>query len=173
MAAAGGPSRSGSGGMRSKLQAAQVAMRSGAAMVIAHGGRPGLLRSILSGQEAGTLFLPEGGRLDMRKRWIAFYQQARGALQVDDGARRAIVELGKSLLPVGVVDAMGSFDAGDVVRVVDLEGREIARGLVNYSAEEVAKIMRATSDEIERRLGRKEFDELIHRDNLVLSTGEA
>lgn len=168
--AAGGPgSHLGSGGMATKIEAGRIAMRFGTAMVIANGDRPGVIREILGGAEVGTLFLPES-RLDMRKRWIAFYQTPQGRLTIDDGARRALLKQGKSLLPAGIVEVEGRFEEGDLVRVCDVVGAEVGRGLVNYSAPQIDQIKGLASAAIVERLGYKHYDEVIHRDNLVLFT---
>ncbi len=170
MEAAGGPgSLYGSGGMVTKLQAAKMAMAGGTAAVIANGARPGVIRSILEGETAGTLFVPRPEKMAGRKRWIAFYLPAQGQIRVDAGARKALVEGGKSLLAAGIVGVSGQFEEGDVVQVLDEDGRELARGLVNYGAEELARIQGRSTQEIHEILGYKYFDEVIHRDNLVLS----
>ncbi len=168
--AAGGPgSAYGTGGMGTKLQAAKIATSAGIATVIASGSREEVVTSILRGEEVGTLFVPRQERMGGRKRWIAFYQSPRGRIQVDDGAVRALVDHGKSLLPSGVRAVEGEFDEGDVVCVVDMRGEEVARGVVNYSHRDVGRIMGCSSKEIEEKLGYKYYDEVIHRDNLVLS----
>lgn len=168
--AAGGPgSALGSGGMATKIHAAKVATGSGTAMVIAHGNRPRVLHSILAGEPIGTLFMPQKEPLTGRKRWIAFHQAPMGRLLVDDGAKEAIMRFGRSLLPIGVVGVDGQFDEGDVVQIVDANHEELARGLVNYSAQELQQIRGCPSHEIESRLGHKYYDEVVHRDNLVLS----
>src|SRR5690606_11513229 len=173
MEAAGGPgSLYGSGGMVTKLQAAKMAMAGGTAAVIANGARPGVIRSILEGETAGTLFVPRPEKMAGRMRWIAFYLPAQGQIRVDGGARKALVEGGKSLLAAGIVGVSGQFEEGDVVQVLDEDGRELARGLVNYGAEELARIQGRSTQEIHKILGYKYFDEVIHRDNLVLSVGE-
>jgi len=120
------------------------------------------------GEEVGTFFLPRKTRLSSRKHWIAFNRQAKGTLVVDDGAKKAIVEGGKSLLSSGLVDVKGLFDFGDAVMCVDMHGCEFARGLVNYTAEEVMKLKGLHSREIEKVLGYKYYDEIIHRDDLVV-----
>lgn len=168
--AAGGPgSDFGTGGMATKLQAAKIATAAGIATVVANGSRPGIIRSILRGDDVGTLFVPREEKMGGWKRWIAFYQSPRGRLHVDEGAVRALVDHGKSLLPIGIREIEGDFDEGDVVVVVDPRGSEVARGVVNYPRGDVAKIMGCSSKEIEERLGYKYYDEVIHRDNLVLS----
>ncbi len=158
----------GTGGMVTKLQAAQKAMAAGIPMVIADGRRAGALEAVLRGEPIGTYFAPRGDRLAARKRWIAFAIPPQGVLQVDAGARRALVDGGKSLLPSGVVKAEGEFAAGDAVGVRDPEGQEFARGIVNYDAREVALLRGAKTNDIERILGYRVLDEVIHRDNLVI-----
>lgn len=169
--AAGGPgSTMGSGGMATKVQAARVAMQSGAAMIIADGARPNVLREILSGQEVGTLFVPQSRPLEMRKRWIAFFQTPQGELVVDDGARDAILRSGRSLLPIGITQVRGSFGEGELVYVRDVHGMEIARGLVNYPSTQIDRIKGRSTQAIEAEVGHKlHYDEVIHRDNLVVT----
>ncbi|HLE44831.1 MAG TPA: glutamate 5-kinase [Methylomirabilota bacterium] len=158
----------GTGGMVTKLQAAQKAMAAGIPMVIADGRHAGVLDAILRGEPVGTYFKPRDDRLTARKRWIAFATPTVGSLEVDAGARRALVERGKSLLPSGVVKVEGEFSAGDAVSVRDAEGREFARGIVNYEARDVARIIGAKTRDIERILGYRVVDEVIHRDDLVI-----
>lgn len=172
-ALAGGPgSALGSGGMATKIQAARIATLSGVAMVVAHGAEEQVIRRILDGEEVGTLFLPADHALGSRKRWIAFYQQAMGDIVVDIGAMHALCEDGKSLLPIGVVEVNGYFEEGDLVRVVDAQNRELARGISNYSSEELMQIKGLPTSRIAECLGHKYYDEVIHRDNLVLSAGK-
>ncbi|MBM3217344.1 MAG: glutamate 5-kinase [Candidatus Rokubacteria bacterium] len=159
------------GGMATKLQAAQKAAASGVPMVIASGREPGMLARILAGEPVGTCFLPKADRLGARKRWIAFAAPPQGRLAVDAGAARALTAQGRSLLPSGVTSVDGEFGAGEVVSVVDGGGREFARGLVNFDAAELRRIRGAKTQEIEARLGYKSFDEVIHRDNLVILGG--
>jgi glutamate 5-kinase len=156
------------GGMATKLQAAQKAAASGVPMVIASGREPGVLARILAGEPVGTYFVPKADRLGARKRWIAFAAPPQGRLVVDAGAARALTGHGRSLLPSGVTDVTGEFGAGEVVAVVDGGGKEIARGLVNFDTGELRRIRGAKTQEIEARLGYKSFDEVIHRDNLVI-----
>jgi glutamate 5-kinase len=158
----------GTGGMRTKLQAAQKVTTAGIPLVIADGRSADVLERIVAGDPVGTLFLPRGDRLASRKRWIAFALPPHGFLQFDEGAWRAVAERGKSLLPSGVIGVRGEFSAGDAVGLLDPKGQEFARGLVNYEAREVELIRGARSTEIEPRLGYKAFDEVVHRDNLVL-----
>ena len=157
------------GGMLTKVRAAARAARSGAATVIAYGREAGILRRIAEGEKAGTLLLPGQETLAARKQWLAGQLQVRGRLLLDPGAVRVLREAGRSLLPVGVVAVEGNFGRGDVVACIGEDGVEIARGLVNYSAEEARKIMRQPSDRIEELLGYVDEPELIHRDNLVVT----
>jgi glutamate 5-kinase len=165
-AGAGGPL--GTGGMLTKLQAAQKAMAAGIPMVIADGRHPEVLGAVLRGERIGTYFRPRTDRLAARKRWIATALPPQGAVAVDAGARRALVEQGRSLLPSGITGVVGQFAAGDVVGVRDAEGREFARGLASWDAREIALLRGARTAEIERRLGYRVADEVIHRDNLVI-----
>ncbi len=158
----------GLGGMESKVEAARIASEAGEAAIIADGRDPEILRKIISGEPVGTLFPPSADRLSSRKRWIRFTSRPQGAVRVDKGAAAAVVERGKSLLPSGITSVEGEFERGDVVRVEDAGGLEIARGLSNYSDEEVARIKGCHSSEIEGILGRQHYDEVIHRDNLAL-----
>ena len=156
------------GGMVSKIQAARKASRFGIPTVVAHGTKEEVLHQILKGKEIGTLILPKSEALSSRKHWIAFNPKPKGDLIVDDGAKKAIVQKGKSLLPSGVVKIKGGFDRGDLVTCLGPRGKEFARGLVNYSATELEKIKGLRSDQIESVLGYKYSDEVIHRDDLVV-----
>ena len=168
MAGAGGVGQWGRGGMLSKVRAAARAARSGTATLIAPGRAPGVLLDVRAGAEVGTLILPSQEPVVARKQWLAGQLQVRGQLVVDDGAARVLRESGRSLLPVGVVEVRGSFVRGELVACLDGNGREIARGLVNYSAEEARKLLRQPSERIRELLGYVDEPELIHRDNLVL-----
>lgn len=159
----------GRGGMRTKLSAARIAARSGASTAIAYGKEPEVLLRLFAGERLGTLLLPDAGAMSARKRWIAGQLQARGRLYLDAGAVGVLRAQGKSLLPVGVRRVEGSFDTGDLVICLDPDGREVARGLSNYSAVDAAKIVGAKRDELLARLGYPGEPELIHRDNLVVS----
>ncbi len=170
-AAAGEAGPAGRGGMRTKLEAARLAMAAGVVMVIADGREPGVIRRLMVGEEVGTLFVPGAERMRFRKRWIAYAAVPRGALRVDEGAARALLEGGKSLLPVGIVEVEGEFEAGDMVSVVsEANGRrrEIARGLANYGSADLRRIQGCRSKDIPRVLGYRDFEEAIHRDNLVV-----
>lgn len=165
--AGGAGSALGTGGMATKLQAAKIAMNSGIPMVIAHGAKPGILRDIISGHFRGTLFVP-GERLQSRKRWIAFGSHIQGKLTVDAGAKKALLEDGSSLLPIGITAVEGDFEVGNVVSVVGPEGLEFARGIVNYASWEIEKIKGKNTNQISAILGYKDYDEVIHRDNFVI-----
>ncbi|HXI09829.1 MAG TPA: glutamate 5-kinase [Thermodesulfobacteriota bacterium] len=158
----------GTGGIRSKCEAARKAAHFGTATVIANGNEKDTLERIMSGSEVGTLFLPKEDRLTSKKHWIAFSTRPSGRLFVDDGAREALLKGGKSLLPSGVKSVDGSFDPGEVVHCVDLSGMEFARGVSNYSSSEILKVKGLKTAEIEKVLGYKVYDEIIHRDNLVV-----
>lgn len=158
----------GRGGMLTKLRAARLAARSGAATVIAHGHEPDVLASVLAGKIVGTLLSTEQESLAARKQWLAGHLQLRGQLELDDGAVRVLRESGRSLLSVGVTAVSGDFERGEVVACVDQKGAEVARGLANYSAAETQKIKGLPTTELEAILGYVDEPELIHRDNLVL-----
>ncbi len=159
------------GGMETKLQAARIATGAGIPMVIAGGMREGVLGPVVSGEEVGTLFLPREDRMQARKRWIAFNSPVQGKLYVDRGAANAILKKGKSLLPSGIVRVEGVFETGNVVSVVDPDGKELARGISNYSSGDVELIKGRKSQEIKAILGYKDYDEVIHRDNLTVMLG--
>ena len=159
----------GRGGMVTKLEAAKSAARSGAATVVCSGrGRETLLQ-VAHGECVGTLFCA-GEKLRSRKHWLAFTTTLRGALVVDDGAARALVDRGRSLLPAGIVAVQGEFGIGDVVACVDRAGRELARGLACYAAKDVVRIKGLSTREIAPVLGYSNGDEVIHRDDLVLTS---
>ena len=166
--AGGVGSHIGSGGMLTKVLAARRAARSGAATIIASGREANVLVRLASGEAIGTQLNAETLTLAARKQWMADHLQVRGKLKLDDGAVRALKTDGKSLLPIGVFEAAGEFERGEVVSCLDPLGHEIARGLVNYSSIETRKILKSPSHEIEARLGYIDEPELIHRDNLVL-----
>ena len=159
----------GMGGMKSKVQAAKKVTASGIPYIIAPGRRTGILQEILDGKETGTLFLPSTEHLNSRKYWIAFTLRSRGRIFIDEGAKEAIVRDGKSLLPTGVTQVEGDFVLGDPVSCVDALGNTIAKGLVNYSADEIRKIMGLKTAKIEQVLGYKDYDEIVHRDNLAVT----
>jgi glutamate 5-kinase len=158
----------GLGGMKSKILAAKKVMAFGIPYIIAPGRRQGVLQEIIDGKETGTLFLPMQDHLNSRKYWIAFTLRSRGRLLLDEGAAAALIADGKSLLPSGVTQVEGDFSPGDPVTCVDPAGNAIAKGLVNYSADEMRKIMGLKTAKIEQVLGHKDYDEVIHRDNLAV-----
>jgi len=166
--AGGAGSALGRGGMLTKVLAAKRAARSGASTVIANGREERVLGRLAAGEAIGTELIAETLTLAARKQWLADHVRLAGRLSLDAGAVRALARDGKSLLPIGVVACEGQFERGEVVACCDPDGREIARGLVNYSAAETQRILRKPSSEIEAILGYVDEPELIHRDNLVL-----
>jgi glutamate 5-kinase len=158
----------GRGGMQTKVSAARLAARAGAATVIAPSKVENILLEISAGEQHGTLLYPDNEPLVARKQWIANQLYTNGELVLDDGACQVICKDGKSLLPIGVQNVKGSFERGEVVRCLNNLGKEIARGLVNYNAKEASQLKGKTSFEIESTLGYVEEPELIHRDNLVV-----
>ncbi len=164
----GGTSARGTGGMGSKLRAAAVITRAGVPVVVANGRRTSILPRIVAGGAVGTLFVPAARRMASRKRWIGFTARPRGRLVVDPGARRALVDHGKSLLASGIREIEGTFSKGDIVALVVAGAEPFAHGLANYSSTELAQIQGCHTREIEARLGYKEYDEVVHRDNLVV-----
>jgi glutamate 5-kinase len=153
--AGGTTSETAVGGMASKVQAAKIVVRSGIPLVIASGKKKNVLAKVLAGEDEGTLFVAQPNKLQGRKRWIAFFHHPKGALFVDDGAKKALRESGKSLLPPGVARCEGDFAVEDVVRMCELNGTEVARGIAKFSAEEIRA----------KKLSRVE---LVHRDDLVI-----
>ena len=166
--AGGSGSALGKGGMITKVLAAKRAAASGAHTVVASGREADVLVRLAGGETIGTRFIAQTGRMAARKKWLADHLQLRGSVSLDAGAVRALKASGKSLLPIGVVAVSGDFERGEAVACLDPDGREVARGLVNYSSSETRLIMRRPSTEIEGVLGFIEEPELIHRDNLVL-----
>jgi glutamate 5-kinase len=166
---AGGSSSLGRGGMITKVTAARLAARSGACTIIASGREEDVLVRLAAGEEIGTLLLPEKQPVAARKQWLAGQLKARGELIIDQGAVQVLKSSGRSLLPVGVLAVNGDFDRGDVVKVVDENGLEIARGLVNYDSREAAQLLRCVSGRIAELLGYEGEQEMIHRDNMVMA----
>ena len=166
-AAQGSPSAFGRGGMITKLEAARTAAHTGAVTVVCNGATKNVVSRVLAGEALGTMFLP-AARMASRKHWLAFTTRTRGSLMLDEGASHAIEKRGSSLLPAGVTSLSGDFKRGDSVACLDPKGREIARGLCTYGADEVQRIKGLPTREIERVLGYSNGDELIHRDNLVI-----
>ncbi len=158
----------GRGGMLTKLKAAETAAKSGAETLICSGLEPDVLLKIAAGEQLGTLLKVERSPLAARKQWLAGHKRPAGALALDEGACKVLAERGSSLLAVGVVAAHGEFKRGEIVSCIDREGREVARGLVNYDADETRKIMGRSSESIAEALGYVDSEELIHRDNMVI-----
>lgn len=158
----------GTGGMGTKIEAVRRALLAGTPALIASGRMASVIPRLVSGEDLGTLFVPTRRGLKRRKHWLAFAHRPRGQIIIDDGAVRALRERHTSLLPSGVTDLKGSFEPGDLVTLVSLLGVEVGRGLVNFSAEELARIKGLKTSELERVLGRRDFDEVVHRDHLVL-----
>jgi glutamate 5-kinase len=165
-----GSSRStlGSGGMRSKLRAARLATAAGESVIMANGSIDGILDRILVGEPVGTLFLPHGGTVPAWKRWVGFTARPKGRLVTDAGARQAVEKGGRSLLPIGVVRVTGNFHKGDVVSLCDAAGQEFARGLTNYSSDDAGKICGLRTEQVAEVLGGLPYEEVVHRDNLVV-----
>ncbi|MBD3675209.1 MAG: glutamate 5-kinase [Planctomycetaceae bacterium] len=158
----------GTGGMQSKLQAVKMATKVGESVILANGHHPGILSRILEAEEVGTLFLADGRALPAWKRWIGFTVPPKGFLTVDDGAVAALRERGKSLLAIGIKSSEGTFSAGELVAIKNEQGREIGRGLSNYNSEQTLKICGCRPDEMMIILGDLPYQEVIHRDNLVV-----
>lgn len=167
--AGGGMGALGRGGMRTKLIAAEWAAKAGASTVIAYGREPDILQRLSSGDDVGTLLSASTQRLGARKRWIAGQSRVKGQLHLDAGAVKALVDAGKSLLPVGVKSVEGEFQRGDLVVCLTPDGQECARGLVNYATEEARQLAGQSSAEVKKRYGPLAEPELIHRDNLVVA----
>jgi glutamate 5-kinase len=155
--------------MTSKLRAARLATAAGESVIMANGARPGILDAIFAGESVGTLFLPQGNSLPAWKRWLGFTARPRGRLVVDAGARQAVQKQGRSLLAIGVVEVTGHFGKGDVVALCEADGAEFARGLSNYSAADASRILGLRTEQIAEVLGSVPYEEVIHRDNLVLT----
>ena len=166
--ASGERSRLGSGGMASKLEAVRIVTQAGEAAAVVNSRTPRVLTRLLAGETLGTVFAPSERKMSSRRRWIAQASRSAGRVIVDAGAARALRQRGKSLLPSGVTAVAGRFAKGAVVDVIDADGRAVARGLTNYSAEQIATIMGLKTAHIARALGDKPYDEVIHRNNMTL-----
>jgi len=164
-----GRSRLGSGGMSTKLEAAGQVTRAGEVAIIANARMPKVLTRLLAGERVGTLFVPARRKMSSRRRWIGLASRPAGTVYVDAGAARALMRGGKSLLPSGITSVAGTFGKGATVSVVAPDGEEIARGLTNYSAEQIDKIRGLKTSQIPRVLGDKPYDEVIHRNNMTVS----
>ncbi len=161
-------SSTGTGGMKTKVDAARLVGDAGISAIIAPGGRKDVLQAIISGEQVGTLFEPNVRSLNTRRRWIATATRPKGVIRVDAGAVKAIVERNASLLPSGIVKVEGRFAAGDAIRIADRHGEAFARGLVSYNSEEVERIKGCRSAELPGILGYHYMNEIVHRDDLVV-----
>lgn len=157
------------GGMASKLESAQIVTRAGGCVIIAGGQQPNVLVDLLDGKPIGTLLLGEGGVLSARDRWIGWAAQPQGKLLLDAGAVRAVEEQGRSLLPVGLASVEGTFEKGDVIAICNADHQEIARGLTNYSAEDLMQIAGLSTEQVAEKLGRQSYRVAVHRNDLVLT----
>ncbi|MCX5834196.1 MAG: glutamate 5-kinase [Deltaproteobacteria bacterium] len=161
----------GMGGMRSKVIAARKVTACGIPYIIARGKTKGILADVFAGKEKGTLFLPSAEPMTSREYWIAFTLRSRGKLILDDGAKNAIVTQGKSLLPSGITKVEGDFEVGDPVICIGTDGKAFAKGLVNYGSKDLVKIQGLKTAKIMQVLGYKDYDEVIHRDNMAVAKG--
>jgi glutamate 5-kinase len=158
----------GTGGMGSKLKAARLVTVAGESVIMANGGLDGVLDRVFAGEPVGTLFLPHGHDVPSRKRWFGLTVRPKGVFLLDAGARQAVLA-GKSLLPIGITAVAGEFGKGDVVSIRDPEGKEVARGLSNYSAADAERIRGLHTERIAAVLGSVPYPELVHRDNLIVT----
>ncbi len=162
-------SKTGVGGMLTKITAAKIGTQSGVTVIIANGLKRNILSGIMNGEKVGTIFFPKiDKRKTGRKKWIAFARDIKGIIVVDEGAKQVLINKGKSLLSTGIVTSKGKYNVGDVVSIADAKDKEFARGLVNYSDKDVEEIKGKKTSEIQDVLGYKSYDEVIHRDNLVI-----
>ncbi len=159
----------GLGGMLSKVRAAGEAARFGLPTVILPGKNSDTITRLLDGEDHGTFFFPHENRLSSKQHWIRFSLKSKGEIRIDDGAKKAVTEKGKSLLPMGIISVDGTFEAGEAVLIVDKDGAEIGKGLCNYHSFEVDKIKGEHTGRIEELLGYKIFDEVIHRNDTVFT----
>lgn len=159
----------GTGGMFTKLESVRMATAVGECVIIANGKDPRAIDRVMAGEDVGTLFMAKGGIVPAWKRWIGFTVTPRGRLTLDAGAVKAVEHNGKSLLPIGVCEVDGSFEKGELVSLIDPEGREFARGLTNYDSATVMKIARQRTESLTQTLGATLYEEVIHRDNLCVT----
>jgi len=165
---AGKGGKAGVGGMTTKLQAAKVVMQAGIPLIIANSGAENILMRIIEGEPLGTLFMPKKRKLYSREHWILFASAPKGRIKVDEGAKTALIRNGSSLLPSGIIGVEKEFKSGDAVSIVDANGVEFAKGISNYSSSDIEKIKGLHSHDIEHVLGRREYNEVVYRGNLVL-----
>ena len=166
--AGGAGTHTGTGGMRTKLDAVRIATAAGTTVVVANGHKPNILHDVFDDCADFTTFVPTAEALSHRKRWIAYGRKEKGTIIVDEGAKDVLLHQGKSLLAVGIKSLEGRFKIGDAVLIQDQSGNDLARGLVNYSSTDLKKIMGKKSSAIAEILGEKPYDEVAHRDNMVL-----
>ena len=167
--AGAGRSALGSGGMRSKLRAARLATAAGESVIMANGAREGVLDAVFAGEPVGTLFLPHSTTMPAWKRWLGFAARPKGRLVVDAGARKAVEGQNRSLLPIGVVQVLGTFGKGDVVALCGPDGVEFARGLTNYPSAAIDRLRGLRSEQIRATLAECPYEEVVHKDNLVVT----
>lgn len=160
-------SKGGRGGMKTKIEAAKVVMHSGGMILIANGQEIGIVNRIFNNEDIGTLFLPVEN-LSGRKKWIAYATNINSYIKVNDGAKKALIEKKSSLMPVGILEILNTFNKGDVIGILDKDGKEFAKGLTNYSSQECVLVIGKHSEEIEKILGFKNYDTVITRDNIVI-----
>ncbi|HYV39522.1 MAG TPA: glutamate 5-kinase [Gemmataceae bacterium] len=158
----------GTGGMRSKIRAARLCTAAGESVIMANGAKPGILDAVFAAEQVGTLFLPHGSAVPAWKRWLGYTARPKGRLLLDNGACEAVRNKGKSLLAIGVVRVLGHFTKGDVVELCDADGVEFARGLSNYSSADAGRILGLRTEQIGEVLGAVPYEEVVHRDNLVV-----
>ena len=163
-----GVSSGGRGGMSTKLEAARLVTRFGGKVLIANGKIPYVIKKIFDGEDLGTMFLPQGEFLSDKKRWIGYATNIIGKIVVNNGAKKALIEKRKSLLPIGVLNVINKFDKGDVIYILDENEKEFARGIVNYNSEACKKVVGCHSDNILEILGFKNYDAIITRDNITI-----
>ncbi|MBR1681656.1 glutamate 5-kinase, partial [bacterium] len=171
MKMASGASDGGRGGMKTKLEAARLVTRSGGKVLITNGKTPHVIKDTFEGNYLGTMFFPANASLSGKKRWIGYATNIIGKIVVNQGAKKAVLEKGSSLLPIGVVDVINEFKRGEVISILDENKEEIARGITNYSSDECKRIMGQHSDNILEILGSKTYDEIIVRDNITTLQG--
>ena len=161
-------SAGGRGGMRTKLMAARMVTRFGGKVLIANGKIPYVIKKVFEGEDIGTMFLPQTAGLSDKKRWIGYATNIIGKIKVNQGAKKALVEKEKSLLPIGVIDVIHEFNKGDVISIIDEDEHEFARGMVNYDSKSCRKVIGCHSDDIIKVLGFKNYDAIITRDNITI-----
>ena len=161
-------SNGGRGGMRTKLMAARMVTRFGGKVLIANGKIPYVIKKVFEGEELGTMFLPQTEGLSDKKRWIGYATNIIGKIKVNHGAKKALIEKEKSLLPIGVIDVIHEFNKGDVISIIDENDHEFARGMVNYDSDSCRKVIGCHSDDIIKILGFKNYDAIITRDNITI-----